>query len=178
MKLLTLSCLLLLNLACSAQKIKPKPANKVSPKPAANAVVPLFNMEFEIDGKKTIVSSSDFEDHDGYVTDETKGRQMLFFGAGNSKKNDDSFMVNGLIGSASTGTFTFGTSEASLGIMNVAAFPDIPIFSAKSGTLTITRMPARGGWVEGTFSMESESMDNAYKTVHATITGSFKIKRK
>lgn len=110
---------------------------------------------------------------------------ILSYGASNSKKNDANFNWMFTIPQAEKGTFTIGQRPedggpgASLQFSSTA-FPKIPMFLCKAGSITISDCPLPGGFVKGTFSVVLDggvNTDGVLETVPYNVSGSFSILR-
>lgn len=133
-------------------------------------------MTIEHNGEKTEIKYSQFITADGTASPEgaANGRFLLFYGASNPK-DDKNFMFQGWIPKPEKGTFEIG-GGASFNVMT-SLFPNVPLFGAKSGTIEITAMPPKGGFVEGTFSGACENVKDDGTIEKYNISGSFKLKR-
>ena len=135
-----------------------------------------FFMTIEHNGEKTEIRNTQFQTADGmtYAEGAQNGRTILFYGASNNK-DDKNFTFQSWIATPAIGTYNIG-DKAGFSLMT-SLFSNVPIFLPKSGTITITAMPLKGGFVEGTFEIVCENVTDAGKIEIYNVSGSFKLKR-
>lgn len=193
MKLLIISLLSMCVVTASAQK---PAAKKTPPKPAPKTVTPpkkgggpeasIISITIEHSGGKTELVNTQFETWGGTTIPNGTGKAIILsYGASNSKKNDASFNWMFTIPVAEKGTYAVGQQPdgggpaASLQFSSTA-FPKIPLFLCKSGSITISDCPLPGGYVKGTFSVVLEggvNSDGILETEPYNVSGSFSILR-
>ena len=139
-----------------------------------------FSMTIEHNGTKTEVKSTQFQTADGNAMSEgaQNGRLLFFYGASNNK-DEKSFSFQGWIPKPEKGVYEFGEESESGAGFNVrtTAFNDVPMFMPKSGSMEITNVPLKGGFVEGKFSVVCENVKDDGSTEIYNISGSFRLKR-
>lgn len=139
-----------------------------------------FVITIEHNGQKKEVRYTQFQTADGNAMAEgvQNGRLLLFYGASNSK-DEKSFSFQGWIPKPEKGVYELGEeSESGAGFnFRTTEFNDVPMFLPKSGSMEITAVPQKGGFVEGTFSIVCENVKDDGSTEIYNISGSFKLKR-
>lgn len=184
--------LLFSTLVSGAQKNGPakhgSPVKKTVPPASANAGGPeasIISFTIQHGGDKIGINNKQFETWGGTTLPNGTGPALILnYGASNSKKNEESFNWMFTIPKAEKGTYTVGDREGdgpatSLQFMT-SAFPNIPMFLCKSGTITIEACPLPGGFVKGTFNVVltgGVTSDGQLDESLYTVSGSFSILR-
>ncbi|HRH44924.1 MAG TPA: hypothetical protein PKY82_25020 [Pyrinomonadaceae bacterium] len=139
----------------------------------------MFFITIVHNGEKNELAYTQFENHDGnaMIENEHSGRMTFFYGGGNSVKNNDDFMFNGMIPTAAKGSYAFGSSGVMFSF-KASQFPNVPVFLCESGGYEISAMPLRGGFVEGNFTANciGEVHDDGTSEKY-TMNGKFKLLR-
>lgn len=162
----------------------PEGADKTPAKKRANRAASVedstFTMTIEHNGTKTVVSSDQFKTRGGNFlgnAGDNRGRTMFTFGASNDT-DDKSFSFQGWDPGTKPGVYQMPSENGETGItIMTSAFPNVPIFGAKSGTVEIITMPAPGGFVVGKFSIIAENVTNDGQTETYNISGNFSLYR-
>lgn len=188
LSILLLFCCMVTIAQKPAAKKAPSPANKpiVLPKKSGGPEASIISITVEHSGNKTELFNTQFESWGGTTIPNGTGKAIILsYGASNSKKNDASFNWMFTIPVAEKGTYTVGQQPdgggpaASLQFSSTA-FPKIPMFLCKSGSITISDCPLPGGYVKGTFNVVLEggvNTDGILETEPYNVSGSFSILR-
>lgn len=159
-------------------KKQTSPSKKTSDKNNENGGSTFF-ITIEHNGEKTELAYTQFENHDGnaMLENEKSDRMTFFYGAGNDRANDESFMFNGMIPTAAKGNYLLGTNGVMFGFMSTK-FPNVPMFICQSGNYDIITMPLRGAFLEGNFTAQctGEIRDDGSSEKY-TLSGKFKLLR-
>jgi hypothetical protein len=158
-----------LSLTCFAQK-------KTTPK-KENDSGSQFEMTIEHNGEKKEIKYTQFQSADGNATAEgsQNKRVMFFYGASNNNDNKN-FSFNAMIPTAEKGVYKIGDEGVSFNL-TASEFSNVPMFLPKNGQIEITAMPLKGGFVEGTFSVECQNVKDDGTIETYNVSGSFKLKR-
>lgn len=181
---------LAISFACGAQYSgNKKSAPPVKPAaPARNISGPeasVITISAEHNGEKTEIRNTQFETWGGTAVPNGTGTSLILnYGASNSRKNNESFSWMFTIPKAEKGVYTVNERQGngpgtSLQFMT-SAFPSIPLFICKSGSITIEDCPLPGGFVKGTFNVVltgGVTTDGQLDESLYTVSGSFSILR-
>jgi len=183
MRKLIILALLICPLALLAQKSALK---KPAPKKAEGPELSIISMTIEHNGQQTTINNKQFETWGGTSMPNGMGSALLLnYGASNSKKNNDSFSWMFTIPKAEKGTYNIGEKAGDNGPATQlqfmsSAFPNIPMFLCKSGSITIEDCPLRGGFIKGNFSVTLSGGVTSDGTLDESVyqlSGNFSILR-
>jgi hypothetical protein len=145
----------------------------------------IISMTIEHNGQKTEINNKQFETWGGTSISAGAGKAIILnYGASNSKKNNDSFSWMFTIPKAEKGIYTVGDRAGEGPVTSLtfstSAFPNIPMFMCKSGSIEIASCPSAGGFVTGTFSVVltgGVTSDGQLDESEYQLSGSFSILR-
>lgn len=172
MKRIAASLLIFCSTICIAQKRSGPEASIIS-------------ITIEHKGQKKEINNKQFETWGGTTIPGGAGSAIILnYGASNAKKNEDSFNWMFTIPKAEKGNYVIGARDGNGPVTSLqfttSAFPNIPMFMCKSGSVTIEDCPAPGGFVKGNFDViltGGVTSDGSLDESEYRVTGTFSIFR-